>query len=58
MQKRTVKKKPSRSPISRQKKAWISSKIRVLRHEGYPPKQAIAIAHRMAGVPRKRHPES
>ena len=31
----------------------ISAKIRVLRHEGYPPKQAIAIAYRMAGVPER-----
>lgn len=32
------------------KQKWISSKIALLRHEGYPPKQAEAIAYRMAGV--------
>lgn len=34
-----------------QKQAWISRKIRKLRHEGYPSKQAEAIAYRMAGIP-------
>lgn len=38
----------------RAKQKWISEKIRVLRHEGYPPAQAIAIAYRMAGVPPRR----
>lgn len=32
------------------RKEWISRKIRVLRHEGYPQRQAIAIAYREAGV--------
>lgn len=33
------------------KRLAISRKIRLLRHEGYPERQAIAIAYRMAGVP-------
>jgi hypothetical protein len=33
------------------KQAQISRKIRLLVKEGYPPKQATAIAYRMAGVP-------
>ena len=36
------------------KQAQISRKIRKLRHEGYGPKQAEAIAYRMAGVPPKK----
>jgi len=32
---------------------WISQKIKKLRDEGYPQQQAIAIAHRMAGVAKK-----
>lgn len=31
----------------------ISSNIRTLRHEGYPQKQAIAIAYKKAGKSRK-----
>lgn len=38
-----------RRPSARQQ-AFISRKIRILRHEGYPEKQAVAIAYRMAGV--------
>lgn len=36
----------------RKSKDWISEKIRKLVHEGYEQKQAVAIAHRMAGAPR------
>ena len=36
------------------KQRFISRKIRILRHEGYPPKQAEAIAYRYAGVPRRK----
>lgn len=46
----------SRDPrryISRAKQRRISEKIRVLRHEGYPQRQAIAIAYRMEGVARR-----
>lgn len=42
---------PSSRDLSRAKRKRISEKIRILRHEGYPEKQAIAIAYRMAGVP-------
>ena len=38
----------------RKDQAWISDKIRVLRHEGYPERQAIAIAYRMAGIPPRK----
>ncbi len=39
--------------VSRAKRRWISEKIRYLVDvEGYPQRQAIAIAHRMAGVPK------
>ena len=44
---------PSAPPQKTQK--WISKKIRLLRHEGYPERQAIAIAYRMAGVSRKNN---
>jgi len=37
----------------RSKKA-VSSNIRTLRHEGYPQKQAIAIAMSKAGKSRKK----
>ena len=36
-------------------KKVVSSNIRKLRHEGYPQKQAIAIAMRKAGKPKPRH---
>ncbi len=56
LKRRTSSRPPARDKraprIGRAKREWISAKIRVLRHEGYPEKQAIAIAHRMAGVPR------
>jgi hypothetical protein len=32
----------------------ISSNIRTLRHEGYPPKQAAAIAYSKAGKTRRK----
>jgi len=35
------------------KQEQIAKKVRLLRKEGYPPKQAVAIAYRMAGVARK-----
>jgi hypothetical protein len=44
----------SRDPrprVSPRQRAFISEKIPILRREGYPHQQAIAIAHRMAGVP-------
>ena len=37
-------------PTARQR-AYIQRKIPVLLDEGYPQRQAIAIAYRMAGVP-------
>jgi hypothetical protein len=37
----------------RARQAFISKKIRILKREGYPPEQAIAIALRYAGVPKK-----
>lgn len=40
----------ARKPTRAQQR-FISDKIRVLREEGYPEKQAIAVAYRMAGVP-------
>ena len=40
-------------PTPRQR-AFISEKISILRREGRPQAQAIAIAHSMAGVPRRR----
>lgn len=44
----------ARSPTAAQERV-IGRKIRRLRREGYPEKQAIAIAYRYAGVaPRKR----
>lgn len=39
------------STASSAQRRFISEKIRILRHEGYPQNQAIAIAYRMAGVP-------
>lgn len=39
------------TPAQRQ---FISQKIRILRREGYEQRQAIAIAHRMAGVPPRK----
>lgn len=38
--------------VSRSTQRQISDKIRVLRHEGYPQRQAVAIAYRMHGVSR------
>lgn len=35
--------------IPRAKRKWISNKIRLLRHEGYPESQSVAIAYNMAG---------
>lgn len=46
--------RPRGRRISREKQRRISDKIRVLRHEGYPQRQAIAIAHQMEGVSRRR----
>lgn len=49
-----------RSRPTKSQQHFISEKIRILRHEGYPQDQAIAIAYRMAGVPprrKKRDPE-
>lgn len=37
--------------ISPAKRHWISEKVRLLRREGRPPRQAVAIAYRLAGVP-------
>lgn len=39
---------------SRAKKRFISKKIKILRHEGYPERQSIAIAYRKAGVAPRR----
>ena len=36
---------------TREQQEFIQEKIRVLRHEGYPQRQAIAVAYSMAGVP-------
>jgi hypothetical protein len=36
------------------KQRYVSRKIRILRNEGYPPRQAEAIAYRYAGEPRRR----
>jgi hypothetical protein len=44
-------KRPRRFRSKRAQQAFISQKIRILRHEGYPPGQAVAIALRMGGVP-------
>ena len=49
-----VRRRKPRRKISAKKRAQISRKIRILMREGYPQRQAIAIAYRMAGVPRKR----
>jgi hypothetical protein len=40
--------------ISPAKRKWIAKKIAFLRREGHPRLTAIAIAYRMAGVPRPR----
>jgi hypothetical protein len=57
----------SRSPRHRHRSASaptfakqraIARKVRILRHEGYPEKQAVAIAYSMAGEARKRDPGS
>lgn len=34
--------------------AAVSAKVRILRREGYPPKQAVAVAYKMLGEPRSR----
>ena len=48
---------PSRSRtgrrLSERQRAFISRKIPILIDEGYPQRQAVAIAYRMAGVPRR-----
>ena len=44
-------KKPTRA-----QQQFIGEKIRTLRHEGYPQRQAIAVAYSMAGVPARRDP--
>ena len=50
--------KPMRDPgyrhLSAKKRMMLSRKIRLLIHEGYPQKQAVAIAHRMLGIARPR----
>lgn len=46
------------SYANKERAKWISNKIRVLMHEGYPQKQAIAIAFRMAGVPKRKRRKS
>ena len=46
---RAISRDPQR-PSAKQRE-FISEKIRILRREGYEQRQAIAIAHRMAGVP-------
>lgn len=38
---------------TRRQRAFIAYKIPILMDEGYPQQQAIAIAHSMAGVPRR-----
>ena len=38
----------------RSKDNWVRAKIRLLRHEGYPETQAVAIAMHMAGMGRSR----
>ena len=40
--------------LSRRQRAYISRKIPILMDEGYPQRQAIAIAYRMADVPPRR----
>lgn len=47
---RDARRSRSTHPTRRQRE-FISHKISILRREGYPQRQAIAIAHRMAGVP-------
>lgn len=42
------------APLSPEQRRFIARKIRILRHEGYPQPQAIAIAYRMACEPRSR----
>jgi hypothetical protein len=41
--------------LKRHLRQRVSAKIRLLVHEGYPPKQAAAIAYRMLVSPRRRH---
>ena len=43
-----------RSRLTARQRAFISQKISILRREGRPQAQAIAIAHSMAGAPRRR----
>lgn len=39
--------------LSKRQRTFISRKIPLLIDEGYPQRQAVAIAYRMAGVPRR-----
>jgi hypothetical protein len=40
--------------MAKAKAKAVSNKIRKLRHEGYPQKQAIAIAYHMVGKHKKK----
>ena len=53
-QRRDARKTRAPTATTSAQRRFISEKIRILRHEGYPPRQAAAIAYRMAGVPRRR----
>ena len=44
----------SRDPQTRAQRRLIAEKIPILRCEGYPQEQAVAVAYRMAGVPPRR----
>lgn len=48
-------KRSASTPTAKQRK-FISEKIPVLMAEGFPQQQAIAIAYRMAGVPKRPNP--
>ena len=43
-----------RSRLTRQEQKWASEKIRILREEGYPERQAVAIGLSMARRRRRR----
>lgn len=45
---------PLRKGSKAKSKKGIASNIRTMRHEGRKPKQAVAIAMRLAGKPRPR----